>query len=284
MRYAEGVLACTRYWAAVGLRPQTLAELDEAVSEFLEEVWAEGGLSSTARFLVAGVQHFVPNARRHLEMSWTLVRAWSRLEPPVRAVPLSCTLVLAMAAWACERAWDDVATLLLVGFEAMLRTGELFSLRSTDVMFTERGAVLRLEATKVGVRQGRAEMVQLHCPLVLGLLHSRVHTLAAGERLSARTAPQLRACLRALACDFDVGHVHYTWYSLRCGGATADFLEHGPMETTIVRGRWAAGRTDRLYLEQAVADSVTAVLDSVQADRISQYAARWNAGGASRPI
>jgi hypothetical protein len=284
VRYAEHVLRCTRFWASVGLTPRTFDELDAAVAEFLEELWADGGASTTARYVVAGVQHFVPSARRSLELSWSLVRTWGRLEPPTRAVPLSCTLVLALAARACERDWRDVATMLLVGFEAMLRTGELFNLLSTDVMFMERGAVIRLVSTKMGIRQGRSEMVQLHCPVVLNLLRSHVRSLAAGARLSTRTPQQLRVCLRDLVGDFNLSHVRYTWYSLRRGGATADFLEHGSMETTIVRGRWATGRTARLYVEQAVADSVTAVLDRAQADRISDYASRWGARGPPGPL
>jgi integrase len=283
-RYAEHVLRLTEFWARVGLAPRTFDELDAAVAEFLEELWADGGASTTARYIVAGVQHFVPGARRGLELSWSLTRTWGRLEPPTRAVPLSCTLVLALAARACERGWMDVGTMLLVGFEAMLRTGELFNLAASDVMFMERGAVIRLVSTKMGVRQGRSEMVQLHCPMVVDLLHSHVRSLAAGARLSARTPQQLRGCLRDLVGDFSLSHVRYTWYSLRRGGATADFLEHGSMETTIVRGRWATGRTARLYVEQAVADSVTAVLDRSQADRISGYASRWSARGPTGPL
>ena len=136
-----------------------LADVDDAVAEYVESLWAEGGLCSRARFLVACIQHSVPSARRHLDLSWALIRTWQRMEPPVRAVPLSCSLALAFAALARIKRAPDIAVLLLVGFEAMLRTGELFALRESDVQFTSQGAVLRLALTKMGVRQARAEMV-----------------------------------------------------------------------------------------------------------------------------
>ena len=145
-----------RFWKQVGLWPQSLEELDDAVAEFLEFMWSEGGRSSSARFLVVGIQHFLPNARRHLELSWTLVRTWARMEPPARAVPFSCDLVLALGAMAMERGWSEVAVLLLVGFEAILRTGGAFKLEARDVLFTAQGAVLRLAHTKMGIRRHQA--------------------------------------------------------------------------------------------------------------------------------
>ena len=276
-RYAEQVLSCTEYWRGVGVWPGTLLELDDAVAEYLEFVWAEGGHGSSARFLVAGIQHFLPSAKRHLELSWTLVRTWARMEPPTRAVPFSCEQVLALAARAVERQWSDVALLLHVGFEAMLRTGEIFGLAAPDVMFTPRGAVLQLTATKMGGRQARAEMVQIHSGITLGLLRRQLSELDAAAPLSPRKPSQLRMALRSLLDDFGLGALRFTWYSLRRGGATADFLEHGSLEATLVRGRWACGRTARIYIEQAVADSVTAGLSSGLKARLRAYASRWHA-------
>ena len=75
----------------------------------------------------------------------------------MRAAPFSCEQALALAAKALERDWGDVAVLLLVGFEAMLRTGEIFGLSVPDVMFASRGAVPQLTATKMGGRQARGD-------------------------------------------------------------------------------------------------------------------------------
>ncbi len=275
VRYADEVLACLDHWRTTGTWPAELHAVDEAVADSIEYLWAEGGLCSRARFLVAGIQHFIPASRRYLDLSWSLVRTWQRMQPPIRAVPFSASLVLALAALARARAAADVSVLLLVGFEAMLRTGELFSLRRQDVMPTARGAVLRLNATKMGVRQARAEMVQVHAPITVGALLDYVRTLDDGAALSARSPPQLRLWLRSLLRELGLHQVHYTWYSLRRGGATCDFLEHGSLETTLLRGRWACGRTARIYIEQAVADSVEATLTHVQQQRIARLAATW---------
>ncbi len=108
------------FWRATGAWPVRLDEMDDAVAEYVECLWAEGGLCSRARFLVAGIQHFIPAARRHMDLSWSLVRTWQQMEPPIRAVPLSCEMVLALAALARLRRAPDIAVLLLVGFGAIL--------------------------------------------------------------------------------------------------------------------------------------------------------------------
>ena len=269
-------MSCVRFWRQVGVWPRTLEELDGAVGEFLEFMWSEGDNCSRARYLVAGIQHFLPNARRHLELSWTLVRTWARMEPPHRAVPFSCDLVLALSAMAMERGWRDVAVLLLVAFEAMLRTGEAFQVAARDVLFTPRGAILRLPRTKMGTRQAREDMVQVHSSVTVSLLRQVVDERPDGGLIAQRRPDQMRVALRSLLTAFGLDGVGYTWYSLRRGGATTDFLEHGSMEATIVRGRWAAGRTARIYIEQAIADSVTAAFSPRQAILVRTYAARWS--------
>ena len=40
-------------------------------------------------------------------------------------------------------------------------------------------------------------------------------------------------------------------YSLRRGGVTTDFLHHGQLDRTMVRGRWASAKTARLYIDDA---------------------------------
>ena len=45
-------------------------------------------------------------------------------------------------------------------------------------------------------------------------------------------------------------------YSLRRGGCVYDFRSHGCLETTLIRGRWAHATTSRIYLQEAVAESL----------------------------
>jgi hypothetical protein len=274
-RYAVEVMSCIRFWRQVGVWPRSMEDLDGAVGEYLEFLWSEGDNCSRARYLVAGIQYFVPSTRRHLELAWTLVRTWARMEPPHRAIPFSCDLVLALSALAVEKGMQDVAVLLLIAFEAMLRTGEAFMVAARDVLFTARGAILRLPRTKMGVRQAREEMVQIYSPIAVSLLRRAVAERPDGGLLARRRPDQLRVALKSLLAVFELHELGYSWYSLRRGGATVDFLEHGSMETTIVRGRWTAGRTARIYIEQAIADSVTAAFTPRQAALVRLYAARW---------
>ena len=42
-------------------------------------------------------------------------------------------------------------------------------------------------------------------------------------------------------------------YSLRRGGVTWNFLQHGSMEKTLLRGRWQSTSSARIYLTDSVA-------------------------------
>ena len=43
-------------------------------------------------------------------------------------------------------------------------------------------------------------------------------------------------------------------YSIRRGGATADFLHHGSFDRTANRGRWSSVKTARIYINESIAE------------------------------
>ena len=47
--------------------------------------------------------------------------------------------------------------------------------------------------------------------------------------------------------------LHFRPYSLRRGGATFWFNQHGSFDRLLVQGRWAAARTARVYLNDGLA-------------------------------
>eukprot|EP00971_Amphidinium_carterae_P295255 5863489-Amphidinium_carterae.1 len=61
-------------------------------------------------------------------------------------------------------------------------------------------------------------------------------------------------------------------YSLRTGGATCDFLRHGSMETTLLKGRWASSRTARLHLASAALAYARLTLTDTQTRRLTDAA------------
>ncbi len=84
-------------------------------------------------------------AKRILPGSWSLLGTWQRLEVPSRAPPISELVLKGLAgyAWSCQR--YDIACLLLTGFHAMLRAGEMLGItREAVAIHTETSGVLAL--------------------------------------------------------------------------------------------------------------------------------------------
>ena len=81
------------------------------------------------------------------------------MEPPLRVLPISPLMVLAISG-ACVRLGRIAeAAAFLVAFDALLRPGELYALTAGDVTWARGRAVLSLRNTKSGQRKGATEMV-----------------------------------------------------------------------------------------------------------------------------
>ncbi|CAK0891073.1 unnamed protein product [Prorocentrum cordatum] len=232
-------------------------DADALVAEYLEGLWASGAGIAAANNTLAGVCFAAPRLRRRLDLSWTLLKAWRHREPASRVLPLTTEAVAAMAGFACAAGAFDVAALLLVGFEGMLRGAEVFALTVGDIVDRGELFVVRISSSKTTAGKDCAEAVVIRSRMAAAFLRIAVRGLGAGARLSWRTPSQLRGALRALARGLGLAGP-ITWHSLRRGGASAFFVRSGSMEATLVAGRWASSATARLYIEGAVADSVRA--------------------------
>ena len=63
------------------------------------------------------------------------------------------------------------------------------------------------------------------------------------------------------------------FYSLRRGGASHDFLAHGSMERTLLRGHWASTQAARVYVQDAAAE-ITSLCLSEESVSLLQIAAQ----------
>ena len=139
--------------------PKQRQHLDGLVCEYLEHLWSQGWGRALASDTVAGLQDQDPKIRGHLQGSWRLLRTWSQNEIPNRAPPLPVHVVHSMVGWALFHGHRTFAVSLLVGYYAMLRTGELVTLKSNHLFCDSAHdkVILSLGPTKGGKRQGAAE-------------------------------------------------------------------------------------------------------------------------------
>ena len=112
--------------------------------------------------------------------------------------------------------------------------------------------MLSLGLTKGGARQGAAESVALHERSILPALWKWKQTTADSQFLTAK--PHAWRALFSKAVEaLRLNDLHFRPYSLRRGGATFWFNQHGSFDRLLIQGRWAAARTARVYLNDGPA-------------------------------
>ena len=245
-------------------------EFDEQLCRCVDMAWEEGEHRGLIGDLLSGLADRVPALRGRLAGAWRLYGAWGRLELPLRAWPVSPEQVMAMAFICFHWQLPDVGLALLLQFDGILRTGEVFCAEAHDFSFADRGAFLSLPQTKGSARKGAPEGVQVESQLLTGLL--KWWFLQRREpRVLCRPASEYRIIFNALVreCHFEG---HYRPYSLRRGGATHHFLHGASMDRTAERGRWSNLRTARIYINTSLSDRAQQQQSSSSEHRVRHFA------------
>ena len=257
--------ALVRYFAFEELlslpAPMDDVDLDGQVAAYVEQLWQEGDPRYWAEDTLSGFTKLVPSLRGGFRLSWSLVTAWQRNEPPQRCAPLSSDILLAMVGRTIQLGWHRMSVLLVVGFHCLLRTAEMYNLRVADFEFDASGrrGVLTLPESKSGTRYNITESVTITDAGVVRLVKALVVGLQRGELLYPDGPHHFRKCFDDLVVDLSLPKsLLYKPYSIRRGAATADFLKHGSMSKTCVRGRWSNEKSCRIYVN-AAATSLSAI-------------------------
>lgn len=219
---------------------------------WIEHIFFDGESKSLASDALASVQYHLPQAIGHLRMSWKLAKAWRKIEPPSRVVPISPLLTRAFAG-ACVLAGKiPAAACLLTAFDALLRPGEMYLLRVGDITFYSCQAVITLRDTKTGRRHTSGEMVVVESRLAVHYLKLACEHRSVQSPVFAGGPTAFRQLFKNLVEHFELEGL-FAVYSLRRGGATYNFLMHGSMEKTLLRGRWSSTSTARIYIQDTIA-------------------------------
>ena len=262
-RYRSALRLFFQYWDIVGsFTIVSFSGLDDAVSMFIEHLFSEGEPKSLANYVVASLQHHLPQARGHFHGSWRLIRAWHKLAPPQRSTPLPASLVrtIAMICFCIDMPRMGLAVLL--GFHCCLRTGEILALRAGDIEIASDRGCIALHATKTSVRRQASEIVTIEDPSLVKLLRSVLAQLSSTDVFVGLTNKSFRQAWTHLLVFLKLDPAVFTPYSLRRGGATFYFRQTGSLDRAILRGRWQSSKTARLYIEDAQAQLVSLRLDS----------------------
>jgi integrase len=253
VEYSKAVTGLLEWMALEGLRPRSLSSLDNAVAEYFLHLYfdgVEGSGRQLAANTVAGIHLRIPRARNRLHRTYLSLKGWKRLVPPVPAPPFTWDTALAVAASLQHQGLPEMASGLLLSFDAYLRVSELCNLRKADVadfndprIGQNTSMYLRLREAKTGKNQWvsvkRVELVLLIRCLLKGK--------SAESRVFDFSPATFRRRLRKTCCA--LGLPNYTPHSLRHGGATCDHLSGVALEDIMLRGRWASSSSARRYIQ-----------------------------------
>ena len=234
--------------------PRQKTHMDNLLCDYLEHLWSTGEGRGLASDTLAALQDTSPSLKGAIPGAWRLLKTWNINEIPCRAPPLPEKVLLSLVGYFVFHRDCSMALSLLIGFYSMLRTGELLGLRNKDVTIDaqHRTAVISLGLTKGGKRVGAAESVTVTVAEVIRRLAQWKRATSPGPLLIHSPTTWRKSFAHALsALSLD------TWefrpYSLRRGGATFWFGQHGSLDRILLQGRWMAACTARTYLNEGLA-------------------------------
>lgn len=231
-------------------------EIDGLLCRWIRRMWRQGEPLLTIGDGLSALHFYQPWTKRKIPHSWKLFGIWRKLEIPARAPPLTLRITRSLAAYCIEHCELELACCLLLGFECLLRTGEILQLTFRDFKLGENTGIVSLRATKTGVRHGVEEALAitdgptLDCLRALRKVRQQLDQLSLPLRSSSGT--WFRQRFSELCSTFHLGHHQFRPYSLRRGGATHLFQATKSMEAALLRGRWSSSRVAKLYISDAL--------------------------------
>lgn len=251
-----------RYYAALRKvtpyveRAKNEDHLDSLLCRWIRKMWASGEPLLTIGDGLSALHFFQPWTRRKIPHAWKLFAVWRKIEVPCRAPPLTWSLVKSMSAYEWQNDNFEMAVLLLLGFDCLLRTGELLTVTAEDFQLGSSAGICSLKHTKSGVRFNANEAISITNPLVLETLRLLI---SIRKQLNITALPlwsgspgNFRLRFRQLCDLMGIAHHDFRPYSLRRGGATWVFQQTKSMEAALLRGRWESSRVARLYISDAL--------------------------------
>ena len=238
---------------------QSLEGMDEVCEEWIEQQWARGAPLGLVGDALCAVHYYWPQMKGRIRGAWKLFRNWRRLEVPVRAPPLPAVVARALVGLALEFEMIDFAFLIGLAFHAFLRTGEFLKLKVQDIQADLHTGVVRIQASKSGLRFNVNEAVAIYDRTVLRIweLFLLQKQRRPTDLIWSGGAASFRKRYKELLFALHVDTHNFQCYSLRRGGATHQFMQKRLVDPILIRGRWRSIAVARLYLEDGLAHLAT---------------------------
>lgn len=250
-RYKAAVQRFVAWCESFGEEASSYAELDDLLFDYFHYLFSIGAGKTDATTTLNGVVMYLPRARDRLLASRQALRGWLKRCPPNSYPPLTWELTVLLAVHLVFHGHLRAGVALLLGFDCLLRIGELTQLTRDDV--AEPGDA-RLGAASGGVwiripraKTGRNQLVQVLRPCVERLLHDLILATPPHVSLFGLSPDSLRRLFKSSCAAYDLDP-RYVPHSLRHGGATWLRMSGWSVENILERGRWASVKSARIYI------------------------------------
>lgn len=229
---------------------------DRIAEQFVQTLWELGAPVSHASTFLSALKFRYPSfvGRGKIVRGWQAFDGWKAREGTKRAPPLPKRVLLLWVAILLDRGMCVEAAALLVCFHCYLRPAELLALKGCDITWDLERPVLRLINTKIGIRKGYDEFIEIEDPLVARVFFGFCRSTELDGFVFPLTYNHFRGLIRSLAVETGLVGFGYRPYSFRRGGASWDFRLHGSIDRAFHKGRWTSLNAAKLYLTEARAN------------------------------
>lgn len=234
--------------------PNDPRHMDTLMSEYMEWLYESDFKRASATGAYFGLLHFYPQFKHNLPEAEMTLRGWDKKHPGQSYPPLTWNLTVLIAFQLLVMGHKAAAVAVLLSFDCFLRITECTSLTVQDVALEndprlgiqQKWMALSLRHTKTGKNQW---VVVTRAP-VAKILRQFVASKPQTAPLFPMSSSVLRALFHQACVKLNLFRFGYTPHSLRHGAATHDCLMGYSVEDIMRRGRWASGKSARLYIQQ----------------------------------
>ena len=203
-----------------------------------------------------------PLLRRSLQPAWDLAFSWMHEEPHVNHIAMPWQLLLAAIATSLVWGWPLVAGILALSWGGLLRIGEAFSARRSDLLLpgdvqdTCHFAMLSIGEPKTRYKAARHQAAKLDQPDLLRVVSLAFRSLGHSQKLWPQSSTTFRSRFDLIMRQLDTAVLPFDRTrkldlgSLRAGGATWLLSTTEDAELVRRRGRWLNHRTMEIYIQE----------------------------------
>ena len=271
--------------AHLGKQPGALTRL---LVDYVQDLYESGGTLQQATHAVLSVQKAHTRCRHKLSTVWDSIASWRMVRPSRPRLPITQGMMQGIVAmvWAAAAAPGCAAplrhriagVLLWLGFECLLRPGEILGLKAGDIsigtrlLMTHKVSIITIQNPKNRRYMGRKPFVLCTDHMLVDWLAWTLTSLSPDTLIMEGGRSALVQIFNQALTALDMQDLGITLASLRTGGATQHFIQYENIGKLQYLGRWRNAQTLEHYLQEAMAAHVDLALS--QRSRARTEAAR----------